>query len=308
MAASLHVPSVGDRYERTGEASTTSAISLVLTLISSLSLCSDIVPGYCCMGREASEICAAGRFGSCFGCCFIVRVHPSAPGDGVSHRRRVHDWLHPHLFFPAWSKARKTHQWKVCAARRPVEGLATVRAHNHAITVRESHAGSLHKRWVHATHEPLAVHGVHSSSVACRQLPSASCTASTADTACRCVLCACSTHPHPRSNARPPPARRHPPTNRMSRPSSPASSVQTGGLPANFGGISISALVMEPRRRVECTRVRFQAGSAPASGQMEPPPQKGSYAGGRLPSVLRKMGARAAASAPWLVGVLPLTG
>ncbi len=66
----------------------------------------------------------------------------------------------------------------------------------------------------------------------------------------------------------------------------------TGGLPANFGGISISAIVMS-------TGTGFKSlpcASSPrrcASSGIDPPPQNGSYTGGGLPPVDLRISARA---------------
>ena len=58
----------------------------------------------------------------------------------------------------------------------------------------------------------------------------------------------------------------------------------TGGLPANLGGISMSALVMSTATGFKSLACASSPSRCASSG-IEPPPQNGSYTGGGLPSV-----------------------
>ena len=79
----------------------------------------------------------------------------------------------------------------------------------------------------------------------------------------------------------------------------------TGGRPANFGGISISAFVIST-----ATGLRSEPwASSPrrwASRGIEPPPQNGSRTGGGFPPVERMISARARPENVLVVRVLPL--
>src|SRR6266545_1280372 len=69
----------------------------------------------------------------------------------------------------------------------------------------------------------------------------------------------------------------------------------TGGLPANLGGISMSALVISTGTGFKSLACASSPSRCASSG-IDPPPQNGSYTGGGFPSVDLRISARAACS------------